>query len=595
MPDKAVFTNTVKAALLAVGAVPRGRDFTLGTPAAEWAAAWDHWRGHAVGVGLLRVSSCPNVLSYLDRPQRAVHDYWQATRHSGCPVLFLEFVECVSLAQPVLVSGLASMHPTSHLFMKITPFSSNRALQELVHEQAATTRDVIGHWANIHNQGRSLFDDDGGLCLSMCMPAPHLALVVSKRWRMWGFPLVNGRAGNGFGYKLVPVLAGIRAPIAAEHVALDHADPHRQFSPGQFLDLADALRLVLANFGCNMPQHQHADLCQHIQWLMQMRNCLVMEELRRSSRMFDLRLLISCVVTAGYLKHMGSLKDALVAAVVVIVSDPAAAQYFKELLTTSGAVPSPRTLFRARLSVHIGVCKWQQNVHEDMLQGDGVFRWATVDSSPQGGWEWVLHAATTMRISDAVAALRTATMLATSDDVDTPECAAALKRLRSVLCLHQGVPTVVGSGYASLSHKVHAVCHSTRLTASSWPAAAQLLNSTVTWTTDLGVEARFATFRHNLVQLFGDWIREEVELEAQDDGLADLDVDFDFQSDALHQRPPPVLPGVARPLVGVARDLRAAAPLPEDPLDIDFARSVHIAGLLHVIHNCTEDLKSSLS
>ena len=37
-----------------------------------------------------------------------------------------------------------------------------------------------------------------------------------------------------------------------------------------------------------------------------------------------------------------------------------------------------------------------------MQEGDGVTRWSTVDSSPQGGWDFVLHGSTVLCNSDLV-------------------------------------------------------------------------------------------------------------------------------------------------------------------------------------------------
>eukprot|EP00974_Lingulodinium_polyedra_P022383 2159928-Lingulodinium_polyedra.AAC.1 len=82
------------------------------------------------------------------------------------------------------------------------------------------------------------------------------------------------------------------------------------------------------------------------------------------------------------------------------------------------------------------------------------------------------------------------------------ECA---RRLSSWLVMQQGVPTAVGSGRGSARRKLHAVVHSQRLESAGWPSAAKLLNSTVTWTGDLGAESRFWQMRATAPELFGNW------------------------------------------------------------------------------------------
>ena len=177
-------------------------------------------------------------------------------------------------------------------------------------------------------------------------------------------------------------------------------------------------------------------------------------------------------------------------------------------------------------------------------------------------------------------------------------------QLQGALSITQGVPTAVGSGRQSLRRKMHAVCHSIRMTSPSWEATAALMGTFSTFTGDLGVESGVWTFQESLRTLFGPWV------EASDgsstcaeagDGenpeYAPVNVPatpFDVQPEQ-HQRHQGerldsfnIEPGEA---AGVAHDAgQPAAPPPGDPYWVNLTGSIYIAGVLHVIHNTCHDL-----
>eukprot|EP00969_Alexandrium_andersonii_P161791 7151059-Alexandrium_andersonii.AAC.1 len=57
------------------------------------------------------------------------------------------------------------------------------------------------------------------------------------------------------------------------------------------------------------------------------------------------------------------------------------------------------------------------------------------------------------------------------------------------------MPVGVGSGRADARYKVHALLHSERLASESWGDAVRLMNSTFSWTGDLGTESRLPSVR----------------------------------------------------------------------------------------------------
>ena len=111
-------------------------------------------------------------------------------------------------------------------------------------------------------------------------------------------------------------------------------------------------------------------------------------------------------------------------------------------------------------------CLLEQDIYADFIK-EGCVRYSTVDSSPQGPFDFVMHGSRTIAIKDMVGAFRDAHRLFHRGDLglDGHDLQTIAARLETLLHLSQGVPTAVGSGHQSLRRKVHAVAHSTRLSA----------------------------------------------------------------------------------------------------------------------------------
>lgn len=169
-------------------------------------------------------------------------------------------------------------------------------------------------------------------------------------------------------------------------------------------------------------------------------------------------------------------------------------------------VPSASTLYRHRLSVHMGLYRWMAAIHVEMLRGPLV-RWGTLDSSPQGSMDWLLSGATVMTMRDALESVTDAlTLIELGTGPDSQEARerqhAIVARLEPRLRIAQGTPTGLGSGRSSLTYKVHALAHSVRLCTNTWPDACMLLRSTVSWTADLGTESGISGFHGDASTLF---------------------------------------------------------------------------------------------
>ena len=111
-------------------------------------------------------------------------------------------------------------------------------------------------------------------------------------------------------------------------------------------------------------------------------------------------------------------------------------------------------------------------------QGDFV-RYGTVDSSPQGAFDFVLHGARTLSGTAVLQAARDSERLH-ANSLPEGEKKLIAERLRSALVLTQGAHCAEGAGRQSLARKVHAMTHRARIYADSWRSAVSLLNGTFT-------------------------------------------------------------------------------------------------------------------
>ena len=243
------------------------------------------------------------------------------------------------------------------------------------------------------------------------------------------------------------------------------------------------------------------ELASQIAWLVRRRDMIREQCMERHRLAFRFVPLLSALVCSGYLKSAGDLSGMLEHAVRVLTSDPALQQHLLHQL--EHRVVGRSALYRHRLTVHIAFCRAQAARVASMVADGGVVRYGTVDTSPQAGWDWVMHGARTISNHTLRQLFRDSCRLC--GDLLDDQAAELIKSMRSNLMLVQGVPTAVGSGKSSLARKVHAVVHSTRITSSSWRETVHIMNSTFSWTGDLGVESGFWLFRRHLSHLFGQW------------------------------------------------------------------------------------------
>ena len=70
------------------------------------------------------------------------------------------------------------------------------------------------------------------------------------------------------------------------------------------------------------------------------------------------------------------------------------------MMSSKHALPSPSTLYRHRLTLHMAFCRLAQEQMRSMLSDGLVVRWGTMDSSPQRAHNWLMVGFATMCVSD---------------------------------------------------------------------------------------------------------------------------------------------------------------------------------------------------
>ena len=336
--------------------------------------------------------------------------------------------------------NIGSRYPRG-LFFKMTSFS----FQRLLERQSAGGRSVqtvADEWLERHGGAGCEFglDAHGRFLTCMAVPVPFGMLFAMGSWTDWCIPLCPGQVGNGLGlpyvkeflndYRddfLVPDLDGDRREL----------DSPAWMTASGMQEIADQLRRF----------HEHEPdprLMEQIRWMQCRRDFAYLQSLGQTRLGFDMEFLISVLLAGGFLRQTSDIREGLHHAVHIIARDPAFRQHCLHSLAMPRSVPSPTTVRRHRLTLHIAYCRMEAERWGALLDG-GMVRWATADASPQHGWELMMHGGRAMAIRDLPAALLDAHALNDRSQGDVVR-AAIMKRLAAKLTLSQGTPYRAGLG-----------------------------------------------------------------------------------------------------------------------------------------------------
>ena len=606
------FSSKLKKQILRANILPPGSDLVASDPGHKWHASFAPWGGQVVGAAIFRTTAKFDVMACLSPEQRCVREHWSTTRYADQPLVLVDVLEVVGLQEPFTVrSAHAHVTPTA-LFFECTPFSVEAMLAVVAVDGASevgvstlTLREKILQWFNQYRQADNIQQQDAdaqlrflkshGVCFNM--PAAHALLLAKQAWKSYAFPLTGRRQAAGLGLRLVSNLwKSLPEPGPCQGAgagwggsALEQEGGTALLQPETLQAMADFMRKAAAALPGLAEEAE-----RHVVLLQQSIDNMVQDAQLNSRRAFDLEVLVNSLVVSGYLQNSADMRDLLQAVLRVCIRVPEMLHHFEELLRQPRRVPGSATLYRHRLTVHIAFCRWVSNINNStILSNSGFCRWGTLDASPQGSWDWLLAGATLARMSDIETCLHDANrLISLGNKHDAQETcleqASIASRLAEHLTIVQGTPTAVGAGRSGLVRKVHALAHSVRLSAANWKQTCKLLNETVTWTADLGVESGLNMFRGNVCAMFGDWVKGEIDPRLLDDGAP-----FERVGQEGPQQPVQDFG-----FLTVGQDAEHVSPDISEYLkdyNLDFTSSIYIPGPLHIMRNLTESLGDAMS
>ena len=296
---------------------------------------------------------------------------------------------------------------------------------------------------------------------------PHMVLLTSKAWSSYMFPFASpkGRLMKHACDGDVDVLTGgrnFRNPVDDSFTLGDST-----WGPQEWLSVGNLMRQLLQVEG--RPGPLLAEEVGHsVQSIDRMRLALLHQACQAKRRTFKMEQLVEIVVLSGFLRDVSNTKDVIVMALKAVIAEPAQRDYLLGLVRQQRALPSPTTIRRHRLSIHMGYCRhWSAKFSAMMDAPGGLTGWATMDLSPQAGINWCLSARSDAKVSDLERAYDLSQRLGQDQDQD----AEIMVELKRIILLRIGTPVGVGSGRQTTPDKMHAFTHESRMSTDSWRRA----------------------------------------------------------------------------------------------------------------------------
>ena len=287
---------------------------------------------------------------------------------------------------------------------------------------------------------------------------------------------------------------------------------------------------------------------------------------------FKAAFLVQCLVLCNMLKSDGSLLQVVRSAVSMVLPSWLATPIVQRLECDAPdgdriVLPHESTISRARLSVDTAYMSLMSSrLQKEIAANERCVRYYLVDSSPQGHRNYELISETKFSRRDGPRLLEAAHCLerlwagrvrpaATPEEEECEQNAMTL--LRHCIQKH-GLPCVViGSGAAGLSDKYRSFMHALFLESPSAAALSDRLSGIVSFTSDQGVEFGLALTKPIPASRVFPWLPE-----------------LFFEAEGV--------------------DEFAVAPDDFEMPALDMSNCIAIAGCLHIIHNSSADLRSSM-
>ena len=542
-----------------------------GNDASKWSVLQrSQYESKILGLVFIRPLFSPSPLQYLTAHQREVRQFWGQIIQGDRPMFYYEIVEVCALDEPQFAHAVgapnyaANAHVPRTVVFDITASSASRLW--LGSSAGQRLADVASTWAAKHNQA---FGEPPVLAISM--PIPHALLCTLRKFSSNALPMPIGIGKPDVSLKKWLGIARLKAITGGVNfVESDLIESALgPLSADGFQMCADVIRQLADPDTLRTPDFM--DLCRHsVQWLQHHADTMSGNSCRHGNQAHDIQVLINAVMFSGFLKHSGEAVNALLFALRACCPNRQFLEFFTKQLLEKKVLPSRSSIYQHRLTLHLGWVLVQREEFDALFASEGgAATYLTMDSSPQGNFDWLQHSCQTIRDDDLLKVLDMSLRIQESDEIDIDH-ASDLEFLAGVLIWRVGVPTGIGSGRASALHKMHAFLHARRLFASSWKLVASFVRSIITCTGDLGTESLLPDMKAFPVRRLFPWVQEA-------DSMAEFA--FDFQPE------------------GSIEDAPEERPRAEDfagEETIDFSDCLYIPGLLHIIHNAVGSLLTTL-
>lgn len=353
---KDIWTPFIRSECIRANIVHADANLTEHSDPSRWSEVSQNIAGKIIGAVLARPASVSDLMLYLGRQQRSVQDYWQLTPYHQCPVMFLEILAYCTLSLPQLAFSTDAGFAPKGLFTKITKFSAERCMNIPITDdpQNVTVAQRITQWQHRFNGGLE-FDgfDEGQLRVLIMMPMPHAMLVNCGAWLYWGFPLATSRQGSALGLHLIKSWLD-RVPM---HPRAGRDEAVAELSIELLQGLADTLRAQSVGSATEGSVRFYTNVVQRI------RDDMLFHRFGLSQRVYTMAHMVHCMLLSGLLACRGAMCEAITRALRIVIKETSICAYYVDLIESFAVVPSQTTLYRHRLTVHLGCCRQTQDVH----------------------------------------------------------------------------------------------------------------------------------------------------------------------------------------------------------------------------------------
>ena len=283
---------------------------------------------------------------------------------------------------------------------------------------------------------------------------------------------------------------------------------------------------------------------------------------------YQAHFLVQCMMLTYHMRDAAALKKVLARAVQVVVPRAFAHAILEPLQDGTMKIPSASTLSRARLTTDVAFMLSVRSANA--RQSDNVVRYVMVDSSVQGHHDLELIRCVCLDTLKAEQMFHKALDLfqlwrEPEQDPAVPDAERVREERDLMASIADGLSThllpsvVLGGGHTSLWHKYHAVAHAMWLETGAAPLLETFSKSVFAFTTDQGVETGLCKVPILRASSVLPW------MPVPEDEAGDHDW---------------------APAADLAGQHYAAV--------IDFTQAVGVPGMLHIVHNSTNDLSKAV-